>query len=67
LLHQRQQHSFGRLQPHAVYDKHSKSKKVDEKVKEIDSPIEELFQIKNMLINGVAQCLNSCEPAAGRN
>ncbi|HEY1032928.1 MAG TPA: MerR family transcriptional regulator [Flavipsychrobacter sp.] len=39
------------------------SQKVDEKVQVIDKKIEELMQIKHMLQNGVALCLNGCEPA----
>lgn len=43
------------------------SHKVDAKVKVIDEKIKELEQIKNMLLNGVALCLNGCAPTADRN
>jgi DNA-binding transcriptional MerR regulator len=43
------------------------NEKVGAKVKVIDEKIRELKQIKNMLINGVALCLDGCEPASDRN
>lgn len=45
----------------------SVSQKVDDKLKLIESKINELKEIKNMLINGVALCLNGCEPSSDRN
>lgn len=45
----------------------SVSQKVIEKVKAIDQKIEELHQIKNMMLNGVALCLDGCSPATDGN
>ncbi len=42
------------------------NEKVEAKVKMIDEKIKELKKIKNMLLNGVALCLNGSAPAAGR-
>jgi DNA-binding transcriptional MerR regulator len=46
---------------------YSVSQKVNEKVKLIDRKIEELKQIKNMMINGVALCLDGREPSRDGN
>jgi DNA-binding transcriptional MerR regulator len=43
------------------------SMKINEKVTVIDEKIKELQQIKNMLVNGVALCLNGCEPSTDGN
>ena len=43
------------------------NEKVEVKVKMIDEKIKELENIKNMLLNGVALCLNGCTPTADRN
>ena len=43
------------------------NEKVEVKVKMIDEKIKELENIKNMLLNGVALCLNGCAPTADRN
>jgi DNA-binding transcriptional MerR regulator len=43
------------------------NEKVETKVKTIDEKIGELQQIKNMLLTGVALCLNGCAPSADRN
>ena len=43
------------------------SQKVEDKIRVIDQKIEELQQIKNMLRNGVALCLNGCLPSTDGN
>lgn len=43
------------------------SEKVESKIKTIDEKTRELQQIKNMLINGVALCLDGCASSADRN
>ena len=43
------------------------SHKVADKVKVIDAKIEELKQIRNTLVNGVALCLNKSLPAESTN
>jgi DNA-binding transcriptional MerR regulator len=43
------------------------NEKVEVKVKIIDEKIQELENIKNKLLNGVASCLNGCAPTADRN
>jgi len=45
----------------------SVSEKVNEKVRRIDEKIEELCQIKNIMLNGVALCLDGFAPSADRN
>lgn len=43
------------------------SQKVTEKVHVINQKIEELSQIKNMMLNGVSACLNGCVPSTEGN
>lgn len=45
----------------------SVSERITEKVNIIEQKVKELEQIKNMLLNGVALCLNGCEPTDNRN
>jgi DNA-binding transcriptional MerR regulator len=40
------------------------SKKIEQKVKTIDQKIEELQQIKNMLLSGATLCLDGTQPSA---
>ena len=42
------------------------NERVDIKLKVIDEKINDLQQIRNMLVNGVALCLNGCAPAMDR-
>lgn len=43
------------------------SHKISQKVAVLDRKIQEMQQIKNMLTNGVALCLNGCAPSEERN